>query len=126
MGDPKENTRLTFWSCLKIEQGLNVTKSTDDVSLQIQHLDQLTLSVQKLQKFLTDSISFLRPYTIQTAQETINQLKEAIDERRAIFAPKKKFAFKGLTIHFLFKKSCIISMQFLQVPYHSLYIFKFC
>jgi len=49
-----------------------------------------------MQKFLTDSISFLPPYSIQSAQETINQLKEAIDERRAAVAPKKKFAFKGL------------------------------
>lgn len=59
------------------------------------HFDTLALSVQKLQKLLTDSIQFLSSFSVQKAQDVVNQLKNSLEEKRSAAIPKKKFAFKS-------------------------------
>lgn len=68
------------------------------------HFDGLALSVQKLQKLLTDSIQFLSPFSVQKAQDVVNQLKNSLEEKRSAALPKKKFTFKSDK-----KKVCIPS-----------------
>jgi tubulin-specific chaperone C len=52
------------------------------------------MSVQRLQKLLTDSTSFLTTYDIQKSQTVVNKLKQAIELKKGELVPKKKFAFK--------------------------------
>ncbi|CAH1264179.1 TBCC [Branchiostoma lanceolatum] len=58
------------------------------------HFDTTTAALQKLQKFVTDSTSFLPSYDVRQAQETIGNLQAALTEKREQLLPKKKFAFK--------------------------------
>ncbi|XP_051530129.1 tubulin-specific chaperone C-like [Myxocyprinus asiaticus] len=58
-------------------------------------LEEATVKVQQLQKFLNDSIMFLTQYKIRHAQETMQQLQTSLAERREQLLPKKKFAFRS-------------------------------
>ncbi|XP_078674488.1 tubulin-specific chaperone C-like [Branchiostoma floridae x Branchiostoma belcheri] len=58
------------------------------------HFDNITSALQKLQKFVTDSTSFLPGYDVRQAQEAIGNLQAAFSEKREQLLPKKKFAFK--------------------------------
>ena len=57
--------------------------------------DKITQQMQTLQKFLSDSASFLPSYDIRRAQEILKQTREDINEKRELLLPKKKFAFKS-------------------------------
>ena len=57
--------------------------------------DELTVSVHKLQKFITESTLFLTSYEIRKSQDDVERLFAAIEESRNNLIPKKKFAFKG-------------------------------
>lgn len=57
--------------------------------------DELAVSVQKLQKFATDSGLFLSSYDIRHTQDEVSKLQSLIDEKRDDLMPKKKFAFKA-------------------------------
>ncbi len=78
----------------EIESVLNNSASVTKTKL-ADHFDSLILSVQKLQKFVSDSTMFLPSYEVQKAQETIGKLQASIYEKRDLLIPKKKFAFKS-------------------------------
>ncbi|XP_064540854.1 tubulin-specific chaperone C [Drosophila montana] len=55
----------------------------------------LTLQIQELQRYLTDSTMFLSDYKIKSCQNALNSLTSACDEARQRLMPKKKFGFSG-------------------------------
>ena len=59
------------------------------------HFDSLVISLQKMQKFVGDSSMFLAAYEVQKAHEALSKLQSAIQDRREVMIPKKKFAFKA-------------------------------
>ncbi|KAL3874927.1 hypothetical protein ACJMK2_037879 [Sinanodonta woodiana] len=77
-----------------IEAGLSECDRVDKANL-IDRFDFLSLSLQKMQKFLAESTMFLPPYEVRLAQETISKLQTQIQEKRDELFPKKKFAFKS-------------------------------
>ena len=78
----------------EIETGLEGSDSMAKKDLN-DHFDSLTISLQKLQKFTTDTAYFLPSYDLQKAQEVIAKLQKDIQEKRDNLIPKKKFAFKS-------------------------------
>lgn len=58
-------------------------------------LEEVPGRLQSLQKLLNDSMMFLPSYDIRQAQEAIAKLQEALEEKRQLLQPKKKFAFKS-------------------------------
>ncbi|XP_035669624.1 tubulin-specific chaperone C-like isoform X2 [Branchiostoma floridae] len=76
-----------------IEKLLDESDSTPKDGLS-DHFDVITAAMQKLQKFVTDSTSFLPSYDVRQAQDTIGNLQAALTEKREQLIPKKKFAFK--------------------------------
>ncbi|XP_033624599.1 tubulin-specific chaperone C-like [Asterias rubens] len=77
-----------------VEERLSTAGSVEKSALS-DLFDSLTLSVQKLQKFITESTFFLTSYEIRKSQDDVEKLFAAIDEKRDELIPKKKFAFKG-------------------------------
>lgn len=57
--------------------------------------DLLSQKMLTIQKFVSDSSSFLPSYNIQKAHEILSKLRNDINEKRSILLPKKKFAFKS-------------------------------
>ncbi|XP_072031270.1 tubulin-specific chaperone C-like [Amphiura filiformis] len=57
--------------------------------------DGITLSVQKLQKYVTDSALFLTAHDLGRAQEEVTKLYVVVNDKREELIPKKKFAFKA-------------------------------
>ncbi|XP_051959318.1 tubulin-specific chaperone C [Xyrauchen texanus] len=58
-------------------------------------LEEATIKIQQLQKFLNDSIMFLTQYKLRQAQASMQELQSSLAERREAFLPKKKFAFRS-------------------------------
>ncbi len=58
-------------------------------------LEETTLKIQLLQKFLNDSIMFLTQYEIRQAQASLQKLQSSLAEKRDEMLPKKKFAFRS-------------------------------
>ncbi|XP_067286423.1 tubulin-specific chaperone C [Pseudorasbora parva] len=58
-------------------------------------LEEATVKIQQLQKFLNDSMLFLTQYEIRQAQASMQKLQSALDEKREMVLPKKKFAFRS-------------------------------
>ena len=56
-------------------------------------LDDTTKKLQQLQKFLSDSFTFLPSYDVKHMQSEISRLQKDLNEKRSSFMPKKKFAF---------------------------------
>ncbi|KAK3591569.1 hypothetical protein CHS0354_041616 [Potamilus streckersoni] len=77
-----------------IEAGLSECDRVDKANL-IDRFDLLSLSLQKMQKFLAESTMFLPPYEVRLAQEAISKLQTQIQEKRDDLFPKKRFAFKS-------------------------------
>lgn len=59
------------------------------------YFDDLSASIDRLQRLLTDSVQFLPAFSVEKAQEVVNQLKVSVDDRRSAAIPKKKFAFRS-------------------------------
>lgn len=57
------------------------------------HFDQLMMSCQQLQKFVSDSTLFLPSYDVKRSQEEVTRLLSLVNESRTKVLPKKKFAF---------------------------------
>jgi len=94
-GETNDSFRQKFLAIKnEIDDGLKNSSEVEESERQA-HFDKLVVLVQSMQKILTDSTQFLSPYSIESAQDTIGQLKGTIEQRRASVAPKKKFAFKG-------------------------------
>jgi hypothetical protein len=58
-----------------------------------ERLEDATKMLQKLQKFLSDSFTFLPSYDVKNMQAEINKLQQELADKRNSFIPKKKFAF---------------------------------
>ncbi|XP_043917838.1 tubulin-specific chaperone C [Protopterus annectens] len=58
------------------------------------HFEAMTVKLQQLQKFLNDSVMFLPSYDLRQAQDALQNLQDAMIEKRDELMPKKKFAFK--------------------------------
>ncbi|ROI81947.1 Tubulin-specific chaperone C [Anabarilius grahami] len=58
-------------------------------------LEEVTVRIQHLQKFLNDSIMFLTQYEIRQAQASMQKLQSSLAEKREAVLPKKKFAFRS-------------------------------
>ncbi|KTG33222.1 hypothetical protein cypCar_00006912 [Cyprinus carpio] len=58
-------------------------------------LEEITLKIQQLQKFLNDSMMFLTQYEKRQAQASLQKLQSALAEKRDELLPKKKFAFRS-------------------------------
>ncbi|XP_016420560.1 tubulin-specific chaperone C-like [Sinocyclocheilus rhinocerous] len=58
-------------------------------------LEEITLKIQQLQKFLNDSMRFLTQYEIRQAQASLQKLQSSLAEKRDELLPKKKFAFRS-------------------------------
>lgn len=59
------------------------------------YFDDLSVSIDQLQRLLTDSVQFLPAFSVEKAQDVINHLKVSVDGRRSAALPKKKFAFRS-------------------------------
>ena len=58
-----------------------------------ERLEDATKMLQKLQKFVSDSFTFLPSYDIKSMQTDINKLQLELNDKRDSLMPKKKFAF---------------------------------
>lgn len=58
------------------------------------HFDTISLELQKLQKFLADSILFLPSYDVRVSQASLKSLQEQLQDQKNTLLPKKKFTFK--------------------------------
>lgn len=58
-------------------------------------LEEVTLKIQQLQKFLNDSVVFLPQYELRQAQASLQTLQSTLAEKRDQVLPKKKFAFRS-------------------------------
>lgn len=77
-----------------MEEKLAESEAIDKSQL-ADHFDNVQLSLQKLQKFISASTMFLPSYEIRTSLESFHDLEARIKNKRDTLLPKKKFAFKG-------------------------------
>ncbi|XP_046571096.1 LOW QUALITY PROTEIN: tubulin-specific chaperone C-like [Haliotis rubra] len=61
----------------------------------VEHFDNVSSHLAKLQKYVSESTMFLSSYEVSKAQQTMNKLQVAIQEKRDVMIPKKRFAFKS-------------------------------
>ncbi|XP_059841771.1 tubulin-specific chaperone C [Hypanus sabinus] len=57
--------------------------------------EEIVQKIQRLQKFVNDSMMFLSAYELRQAQTALQKLQAAVAEKRDECLPKKKFAFKS-------------------------------
>ncbi|XP_062382706.1 tubulin-specific chaperone C [Sardina pilchardus] len=74
----------------------NCTETNRENATQV--LEEATVKMQQLQKFLNDSLMFLTPYELRQAQATLQALQSSITDKREDVLPKKKFAFKSRNV----------------------------
>ncbi|XP_048843353.1 tubulin-specific chaperone C [Brienomyrus brachyistius] len=58
-------------------------------------LEEVSSRIQRLQKFLNDSMSFLTQYELRQAQASLQKLQGALAYKRDEVMPKKRFAFRS-------------------------------
>lgn len=80
----------------------NVTEATakkssgDGPSIDLaRHFTEITLEIQELQRYLTNSTIFLTEYKIKSCQEIVHELLAACEDTKIRLMPKKKFGFSG-------------------------------
>lgn len=59
------------------------------------HFADITIEIQELQRYLTNSTMFLTEYKIKSCQEIVHDLLATCEETRVRLLPKKKFGFSG-------------------------------
>ena len=93
---PEENPELLLSTFVTekaaIEKMLCDLNSLKPTALR-ERLDDATKMLQKLQKFLSDSFTFLPSYDVKNMQAEINKVQLKLNDKRSSFMPKKKFAF---------------------------------
>ena len=77
-----------------ITNGLGRSREVAKDELRV-HFDTLSLSLQKLQKFVSDSSVFLTARDLRKSQTILQELQTTIQVKRDEMIPKKKFAFKS-------------------------------
>uniref|UniRef100_UPI00398EC309 tubulin-specific chaperone C isoform X1 n=1 Tax=Pristiophorus japonicus TaxID=55135 RepID=UPI00398EC309 len=78
----------------EIEALLEGCEVTDRSALSA-HFEEISLKMQRLQKFVNDSMMFLSAYELRQAQDAVQKLQATVVEKREACLPKKKFAFKS-------------------------------
>uniref|UniRef100_T1JGM5 C-CAP/cofactor C-like domain-containing protein n=1 Tax=Strigamia maritima TaxID=126957 RepID=T1JGM5_STRMM len=78
----------------EIEKKCEISLKLDENQLP-DHLNDIENRIETLQKYLTDSVNFLRPYDVRIGQETLKSLRDLLDNQRDTMIPKKKFTFKS-------------------------------
>lgn len=58
------------------------------------HFADITVDIQELQRYLTNSTMFLTDFKIKACQSIINDLTQICEETRVRLMPKKKFGFR--------------------------------
>lgn len=76
-----------------VEEMLSISNSDRDIAAKT--LEEVTVKIQLLQKFLNDSMMFLTQYEIRQAQASMQKLQSSLAEKRELLLPKKKFAFRS-------------------------------
>lgn len=79
-----------------IEELLSSCSGADKAVL-TEKLEEATMKTLQLQKFLSDSTLFLKPYDLRQAQAALQKLQTSLTETREEGLPKKKFAFRART-----------------------------
>lgn len=79
---------------LSIEKDLLIDCVFDKAKV-IEHFDNLSIRVTKLQRYVSESAMFLPPYELKTANNILVSLQQKIQEKRNEKIPKKKFAFRS-------------------------------
>lgn len=59
------------------------------------HFADITIEIQELQRYLTNSTIFLTEYKIKSCQEIVHDLTITCEETKIRLLPKKKFGFSG-------------------------------
>lgn len=59
------------------------------------HLDTISLEISALEKLVAENSYFLPPYELRTCLNTVDQLKQALDDVSSLVLPRKKFSFKN-------------------------------
>lgn len=59
------------------------------------HFTEITLEIQELQRYLTNSTMFLTDFKIKACQSIVNDLLQSCEEAKVKLMPKKKFGFSG-------------------------------
>ncbi|ELU08613.1 hypothetical protein CAPTEDRAFT_191128 [Capitella teleta] len=93
-----EQTDFFHSSFTKARKEIESTLATSDEipkSKLTDHFDAMTISLQKMKKFVTDSSAFLVSYDVEKAQQALMDIFYAVHLKREELIPKKKFAFKS-------------------------------
>ncbi|XP_013109562.1 tubulin-specific chaperone C [Stomoxys calcitrans] len=59
------------------------------------HFTEITMEIQELQRYLTNSTMFLTDFKIKACQSIVNDLMQTCEEAKLKLMPKKKFGFSG-------------------------------
>jgi len=94
-----EDLVLQFYSDMEpmiknIEKMLDESKTMPSSEVNA-HLDNVVISMQKAQDFVTDAGIFLPPYDVKKSQNALNSLNSRFQETQQEVKPKKKFGFKS-------------------------------
>ncbi|XP_028409062.1 tubulin-specific chaperone C-like [Dendronephthya gigantea] len=93
---PEENPELLLSVFVKEKAAIeNMLCDLDGLERSVlrDRLDDATKLFQKLQKFVSDSFTFLPSYDVKNMQAEIKKLQQELNEKRSSLMPKKKFAF---------------------------------
>ncbi|XP_061084365.1 tubulin-specific chaperone C [Conger conger] len=103
--EEKESQAVTEEKCDFFSSSFNAEKaeiqdilsgcSEMDRDQAAQVLEEVTLKIQQLQKFVNDSVVFLPQYELRQAQASLQALHGSLAEKRDQILPKKKFAFRA-------------------------------
>jgi len=95
----KEEKSVFFTSTFNAEktaiEEMLSSPSLSDRDKATKTLEEATVRIQQLKKFLNDSVLFLTQYDIRKAQQSMQKLQSSLDEKRDMVLPKKKFAFRS-------------------------------
>ncbi|XP_039265201.2 tubulin-specific chaperone C-like [Styela clava] len=82
--------------CDAVQTELDRTDINKSDRIQIaSYLENLSESYEKVLKFVNNSTMFLRPYQLEQAQKTLNQVQTDVSKKKLELIPKKKFTFKS-------------------------------
>ncbi|PIN26773.1 Beta-tubulin folding cofactor C [Handroanthus impetiginosus] len=81
-------------SKLSIESHLSRIRKDPDPTHK-DNLETISLSISDLEKLIAENSYFLPPYELRTCLNTIDNLKQSLDDVTSLVIPKKKFSFKN-------------------------------
>ncbi|GFP80101.1 tubulin-folding cofactor c [Phtheirospermum japonicum] len=81
-------------SKLAIESRLSEIRQRPDPTRK-RDLESISLETSALAKLVAENSYFLPPYEVRTCLNTIDQLKQSVDDVTSLVIPKKKFSFKN-------------------------------